>query len=51
LRDYAERFDKSINQYYIGAILNAQIGNKDKAFEYLEKSYQRREWGNEFAFS
>ncbi len=22
---------------------NAQIGNKDKAFEYLEKSYQRHE--------
>jgi len=46
LREYAKKFDKvSINQYYIGAILNAQIGNKDEAFEYLEKSYQRREWG------
>ena len=31
--------------YYIGGILNAQIGDKDKAFEYLETSYQRREWG------
>jgi hypothetical protein len=27
------------------ACLNAQVGNKDKAFEYLEKAYQRREWG------
>jgi eukaryotic-like serine/threonine-protein kinase len=25
------------------AYLNIQLGNKDKAFEYLEKSYQRRE--------
>jgi DNA-binding winged helix-turn-helix (wHTH) protein/TolB-like protein/Tfp pilus assembly protein PilF len=24
---------------------NALVGNKDKAFEYLERSYQRREWG------
>ena len=29
--------------YFRGAAYNAQIGNKDKAFEYLEKSYQRRE--------
>ncbi|MGB7207452.1 MAG: protein kinase [Pyrinomonadaceae bacterium] len=27
------------------ACLNAQIGNNEKAFEYLEKAYQRREWG------
>jgi tetratricopeptide (TPR) repeat protein len=38
-------FADSYNQYYIGAILNAQVGNKDRAFEYLERSYQRREWG------
>jgi len=45
LRAQAERFEKGNSHFYIGAILNAQIGNKDKAFEYLEKSYQRREWG------
>jgi tetratricopeptide (TPR) repeat protein len=45
LREYVERFDKSINQYYVGALLEADVGNKDKAFEYLEIAYQRREWG------
>jgi Tfp pilus assembly protein PilF len=45
LREYVERFDQSINQYYVGALLYADIGNKDKAFEYLEIAYQRREWG------
>ncbi|MEJ7846740.1 MAG: tetratricopeptide repeat protein [Pyrinomonadaceae bacterium] len=45
LRAQAERFEKGNSHFYIGAILNAQIGNKNKAFEYLEKSYQRREWG------
>jgi TolB-like protein/Tfp pilus assembly protein PilF len=45
LREYVERFDGSINQYYVGAVLHAYIGNKDKAFEYLEIAYQRREWG------
>ncbi|MGB7069615.1 MAG: hypothetical protein WBD22_08985 [Pyrinomonadaceae bacterium] len=25
--------------------MTAHTGDKDKAFEYLEKSYQRREWG------
>ena len=33
--------------YFQGAIEHAKIGHKDKAFEYLEKSYQRREtWMN-----
>jgi serine/threonine protein kinase/Tfp pilus assembly protein PilF len=39
----AKRFDKSGQAYFHGAAYHAQIGNKDKAFEYLEKSYQRRE--------
>jgi hypothetical protein len=26
-----------------GAVLYAKVGNKDKAFEFLEKSYQKRE--------
>jgi tetratricopeptide (TPR) repeat protein len=46
LREQAKRFDEgeaASNSY--GARINAQLGNKDKAFEYLEKAYQRREWG------
>ncbi len=45
LRERAERFEKGNELYVSGAAYNAQIGNKDKAFEYLEKSLQRREWG------
>jgi serine/threonine-protein kinase len=45
LRESAERFEKGNELYFRGATYNAQIGNKDKAFEYLEKSLQRREWG------
>lgn len=41
----AERFEKGNEIYFHGAAYNAMIGNKDKAFEYLEKSFQRREWG------
>ncbi len=37
------RFDESDLVYYLGAAFNAQAGNKDKAFEYLERSFQRRE--------
>ncbi|HJZ10635.1 MAG TPA: protein kinase [Acidobacteriota bacterium] len=44
LREQAKRFDEGNVHYGFGACVNAQIGNKDKAFEYLEKSYQRREW-------
>jgi serine/threonine protein kinase/Tfp pilus assembly protein PilF len=29
--------------YFQGAIEHAKVGHKDRAFEYLEKSYQRRE--------
>ncbi len=43
LRERAKRFEKSDEVYFRGAAYNAQVGNKDKAFEYLEKSYQRRE--------
>jgi len=33
--------------YFQGAVEHAKAGHKDKAFEYLEKSYQRREtWMN-----
>jgi DNA-binding winged helix-turn-helix (wHTH) protein/TolB-like protein/Tfp pilus assembly protein PilF len=45
LRERANRFEKGNEAYSPGARFNAQIGNKDKAFEYLEKSFQRREWG------
>lgn len=44
IREHA-KFADTYNQYYIGAILNAQVGNQDRAFEYLQISYQRREWG------
>jgi serine/threonine-protein kinase len=35
--------DKRIIPYFQGAVLYAKVGNKDKAFECLEKSYQTRE--------
>ena len=44
LRERAKRFEGGNESYFFGAIYHAQIGDKDKAFEYLEKSYQRREW-------
>ena len=34
---------KNDRPYFQGAVLYAKVGNKDKAFECLEKSYQRRE--------
>jgi tetratricopeptide (TPR) repeat protein len=43
LRERAKRFEKGGEAYFHGAAYNAQIGNKEQAFEYLEKSYQRRE--------
>jgi len=45
MRERVKRFEKSNEIYYQGAAFNALIGNKDKAFEYLEKSFERREWG------
>jgi len=38
-----KRFENTNEAYFLGAAYNAQAGNKDQAFEYLEKSYQRRE--------
>jgi adenylate cyclase len=49
LREWLKVFDKyggSIN--FDGALYNAQIGEKDKAFEYLEKVYQGREIWNAY---
>ncbi len=43
LRVRAHRFETSNEAFFHGAAYNAQIGDKDKAFELLEKSYQRRE--------
>jgi len=42
-RERVKRFDKSDEAYFHGAAYNVQVGDKDKAFEYLEKSYQQRE--------
>lgn len=39
----AKRYEQGNERYFEGVEFNAQAGNKDKAFEYLEKSYQRRE--------
>ncbi len=43
MREQAKRYELGNGRYWEGAVFNAQAGNKDKAFEYLEKSYQRRE--------
>ncbi|MDQ3258901.1 MAG: hypothetical protein M3R15_34400, partial [Acidobacteriota bacterium] len=43
LRERVKRFEEGNEAYFHGAAYNAQVGNMDKAFEYLEKSYQRRE--------
>ncbi len=41
-----KRFDESkIRTYFMESCMAAQAGNNDKALDYLEKSYQRREWG------
>ena len=44
LTEMAERFDESDTAYYEGVYTNVRLGRTDKAFEYLEKAYQRREW-------
>ena len=45
-RERVKRFDEGkIRSYFLEACLTVHTGDKDKAFEYLEKSYQRREWG------
>ncbi|MDQ3041931.1 MAG: tetratricopeptide repeat protein, partial [Acidobacteriota bacterium] len=43
LRERVKRFDQGDQAFFYGAAYNAPLGNKDKAFEYLEKAYQRRE--------
>lgn len=43
VQEQAKRFEQSNERYFNGTVYNIQAGNKDKAFEYLEKSYQRRE--------
>ncbi|MEO6335022.1 MAG: winged helix-turn-helix domain-containing protein [Pyrinomonadaceae bacterium] len=45
-RERVKRFDEDkIRSYFLEASLMAHTGDKDKAFEYLETSFQRREWG------
>ena len=44
-----KRFDESkIRTYFMEACMAAHAGNEDKALEYLENSFQRREWGMAF---
>ena len=44
-----KRFDESkIRTYFMEACMAAYAGNEDKALEYLENSFQRREWGMAF---
>ncbi len=44
-----KRFDESkIRTYFMEACMAAQADNKNKALEYLENSYRRREWGMAF---
>jgi DNA-binding winged helix-turn-helix (wHTH) protein/TolB-like protein/Tfp pilus assembly protein PilF len=44
LEEQAARFDEGNAPYFGGVYANARLGRKDKAFEYLEKAFQRREW-------
>jgi len=44
LREYVQRLDTVGGNNFDCAAYNAQIGNKDKAFEFLEKLYHRREY-------
>jgi serine/threonine-protein kinase len=44
MREKVRRFEAGNLVYFHGAAFNAAVGNKDQAFEYLEKSYQRREF-------
>jgi Flp pilus assembly protein TadD len=45
MEEQARRFDRKNDPYYTGAIYSALSGDKDKAFELLERSFQDREWG------
>jgi hypothetical protein len=43
MEERARRFDASSEVYFHGAAYNALIGNRDRAFELLQRSYDRRE--------
>ena len=43
LQERLNKFEQSNEPYFQGAAHYVQIGNNDKAFEFLEKSYERRE--------
>jgi tetratricopeptide (TPR) repeat protein len=43
IRKRAKRFEQDNFSYFHGADVDPQAGNTDKAFEYLKKSYERRE--------
>lgn len=44
LMDLDSKFEKSDMTYFGGVYTNIRLGRKDKAYEYLEKAFQRREW-------
>ena len=44
LREWVNRIETVGGNNFDGAAYSAQIGEKDKAFEFLEKVYQRREY-------
>ena len=48
LREWLKVFDKFGGNTFDRALYNAQIGEKDKAFEYLEKVYQGKEIWNSY---
>jgi len=43
MEERARRFDAGSEVYFHGAAYNALIGNRDRAFELLQRSYDRRE--------
>jgi tetratricopeptide (TPR) repeat protein len=44
LTEMDDSFDKRDAPYFEGVYTSIRLGRKDKAFEYLERAYQRREW-------
>ena len=42
-REQATQFDEGKADYRFAVYWNAQLGNKDKAFEYPEKRFRRHE--------
>lgn len=49
MREWLKVFDKYVSSInFDGALYSAQVGEKDKAFEYLEKVYQGREIWNAY---